>query len=210
MDVMEFFQLSTGVWRSQRTTHHLAFKRVEAGESEIQVEALGADHPKVVEICQLHQVDPQGAIGGAFVSWKGEMQWDRDDDNHKGSTVFALIPDADHPRQGTLLRERGYAEIVPVAGQYHMDDEDGLVLTTEYETMSSIERFWFAGPSLRMRTSTVKRFGGFSTATFCTEFRTPDASENAPGLNGADRSKLTPDPIENAVEPTKHFSFFGW
>lgn len=157
---MEFFQRSTGRWRSQRTTHHLAFRRAEAGESQIQVEALGPDHPKVIEICQLHQVEPQSAIGGAFVSWKGEMGWDRDDENHEGSTIFALIPDPDHPRQGTLLRERGYAEIVPVAGQYHMDDEDGLVLTTDYETMSSIERFWFASPSIRMRTSTVKRFGG--------------------------------------------------
>jgi phytoene dehydrogenase-like protein len=210
MDVMEFFQLSTGRWRSQRTTHHLAFRRSEAGESEIQVEALAADHPKVIEICQIHQVDPSLAIGGAFVSWQGTMGWDRDDDNHEGSTVFALIPNADISQQGTLLRERGYAEIVPVAGHYHMDDEGGLVLTTDYETMSSIERFWFASPSLRMRTSTVKRFGGFTTATFCTEFRIADASGFASSLDGADLSNLTPDQIQNAVEPTKHFSFFGW
>lgn len=197
MDVMEFFQRSTGRWRSQRTTHHLAFRRAEPGESEIQVEALAADHPKVIEICQLHQVDPQLAIGGAFVAWKGEMAWDKEDENHEGSTVFALIPDAEQPCKGTLLRERGYAEIVPVAGQYHMDDEDRLVLVTEYETMSSIERFWFASPNLRMRTSTVKRFGGFSTATFCTEFRIPDAS--------GDESERT-----DAVEPAKYFSVLGW
>ncbi|MBD2464356.1 phycobiliprotein lyase [Oscillatoria sp. FACHB-1407] len=199
MDVMEFFQQSTGRWRSQRTTHHLAFRRAEAGESEIQVEALPADHPKIVEICQLHQVDPARAIGGAFVSWKGAMGWDRDDDNHEGSTVFALIPDAEQPRQGTLLRERGYAEIVPVAGQYHMDDENALVLTTEYETMSSVERFWFPNPSLRMRTSTVKRFGGFTTATFCTEFRVADATDTSSA------SEQTPKTAE-----TKYFSFLGW
>lgn len=191
---MEFFQLSTGKWRSQRTTHHLAFRRAEAGESEIQVEALAADHPKVIEICQLHEVDPARAIGGAFVSWQGSMQWDRDDDNHTGSTVFSLIPDAEHPRQGVLLRERGYAEIVPVAGQYRMDEEDKLVLITEYETMSSIERFWFAAPGVRMRTSTVKRFGGFSTATFCTEFRIDDAA-NSPASSEAE---------------TKYFSLLGW
>jgi hypothetical protein len=202
MDAMEFFQLSTGKWRSQRTTHHLAFKRSEAGESNIQVQALAADHPQVIEICQLHEVDPKLAIGGAFVTWQGAMGWDREDENHEGSTVFSLIPDADNPRQGSLLRERGYAEIVPVAGRYHMDDEDALVLTTEYETMSSIERFWFVTPSVRMRTSTVKRFGGFSTATFCTELRIADASEVD--------SHLTPDQINHAAQPTKHFSFFGW
>jgi hypothetical protein len=211
IDVMEFFCLSAGRWRSQRTTHHLAFKRTEVGESEIQVEALTADHPQIIEICQLHQVDPKLAIGGAFVSWKGEMGWDRDDeDNHEGSTVFTLIPDAENPHHGTLLRERGYAEIVPVAGRYQMDDEDGLVLTTEYETMSSVERFWFASPDLRMRTSTVKRFGGFSTATFCTEFRLSDPSGKAPSFDGADLSNLTPDQLKSAVEPAKYFSFFGW
>lgn len=209
MDVMEFFQLSTGVWRSQRTTHHLAFKRTEAGESEIQVEALAADHPKVVEICQIHDVDPKLAIGGAFVSWHGAMGWDKDDENHEGSTVFALIPDIEQPRNGTLLRERGYAEIVPVAGQYYMDDDGGMVLTTEYETMSSIERFWFPSPSLRMRTSTVKRFGGFSTATFCTEFRIADSPDNASSLDQANVSNLSSEQAE-ATTPPKSFSFLGW
>lgn len=195
MDAMEFFQRSTGRWRSQRTTHHLAFKRAETGESEIVVEALTADHPKVIEICQIHQVDPSLAIGGAYVAWQGSMGWDKEDEDHTGSTVFALVPDAKEPRQGVLLRERGYAEIVPVAGQYQMDDEEALVLTTEYETMSSIERFSFAAPNLRMRTSTVKRFGGFSTATFCTEFRIEEsvAAEEQPGL-----------------EPVKAFSLLGW
>ena len=207
MDVMEFFQLSTGTWRSQRTTHHLAFKRAEAGGSAIQVEAFAADHPRVIEICQLHEVDPTLAIGGAFVSWHGAMGWDRnDDENHEGSTVFALIPDAAQPRQGILLRERGYAEIVPVAGQYHMDDEDALVLTTEYETMSSIERFWFASPSIRMRTSTVKRFGGFSTATFCTELRVDDANADAAG---SDDSSKSSNPTQSAVAATEYFSLLG-
>jgi hypothetical protein len=107
-----------------------------------------------------------------------------------------LVPDGSDRRKGTLLRERGYAEIVPVAGQYHMDEEDALVLVTEYETMSSIERFSFANPSLRMRTSTVKRFGGFSTATFCTEFRVTEADGT---------------PVESeAAEPVEAFSLLGW
>jgi hypothetical protein len=214
MDVMEFFQLSTGRWRSQRTTHHLAFRRAEAGGSEIQVEALAADHPKVIEICQIHDVDPSLAIGGAYVSWKGSMGWDKNDENHEGNTVFALIPDADNPRQGTLLRERGYAEIVPVAGQYHMDEENALVLTTDYETMSSVERFWFPNPSLRMRTSTVKRFGGFSTATFCTEFRlSEDALAAEPGANDAASDAATVAPASSAnksMGPTEYVSVFGW
>jgi CpeS-like protein len=200
MEVVEFFELSAGKWLSQRTTHHLAFRMAEAGESEIQIEALAIDHPKVLEICELHQVDPSLAVGGSFVRWQASMGWDQSDENHEGSTVFVLVPETPDARQGTLLRERGYAEVVPVAGRYHMDEDGGLVLTTEYETMSSVERFWFASPSLRLRTSTVKRFGGFSTATFCSEFRVEEAS-------GSD---ALPEQTKQADEPTKYSSLFGW
>jgi CpeS-like protein len=181
MDAMEFFQRSAGRWRSQRTTHHLPFRRAENGGSDILVEALAADNPKIIEICQLHDVDPSLAVGGAFVSWDGAMAWDKEGEDHAGSTVFSLIPDPDDSRQGKLLRERGYAEIVPVAGHYKIDEEDGLNLITDYESMSIIERFWFITPDLRLRSSTVQRFGGFSTATFCiearvdTEVKLPDA-----------------------------------
>jgi len=201
MDAMEFFQISTGDWRSQRTTHHLAFKRAETGESNIHIEVLPPNHPKIAEICELHERDVNQAIGGAFVTWKGSMGWDKEDENHQGSTVFVLIPDADQPQQGTLLRERGYAEIVPVAGRYHMDEEDGLVLTTEYESMSSIERFWFASSNLRVRTSTVKRFGGFSTATFCTEFRVEAVSAD---VNSTEMTQV------GSTEAIQDVSLFGW
>ena len=58
-----------------------------------------------------------------------------------------------------------------------MDESDALVLVTEYETMSIIERFWFVDPNFRLRSSTVKRFGGFNTATFCAESRAIENSE---------------------------------
>jgi hypothetical protein len=170
-DAREFFQHSAGKWKSQRTTHHLPFRRAESGGSDISVEFLEASDSRIAEICQMHDVDPNLAIGGAFVSWDGSMAWDKDTEDHKGTTVFALIPEADNPRKGKLLRERGYAEIVPVAGLYEMDSEDGLVLITEYETMTIYERFWFINPNLRLRSSTVQRFGGFNTATFCAEAR---------------------------------------
>jgi len=194
MDAMEFFQHSAGKWRSQRTTHHLPFRRAETGNADIFVQALGANHPKVVEICQMHEVDPKLTIGGAFVSWDGSMAWDKEDENHEGSTVFALIPDPAQPRQGQLLRERGYAEIVPIAGSYHLDQEDGLILITEYETMSIMERFWFASQNLRLRTSTVKRFGGFNTATFCTEIRVQEEGDG--------------DTVPKA--PLSNYSLTGW
>ncbi len=189
---MEFFRRSAGTWRSQRTTHHLPFRRAESGGSAIAVEALPADDPRVAEICHLHNVDPAQAAGGAFVSWDGAMDWDKEGEAHTGTTVFALIPNPDNPQQGQLLRERGYAEIVPVAGQYAVDADEALNLVTEYETMSVSERFWFASPDLRLRASTVQRFGGFSTATFCAELRMADPAEAPPRA-------ATPEPPAWAV-----------
>jgi hypothetical protein len=178
MNALEFFKKSSGVWKSQRTTHHLAFKRAEQGGSQITVEAFEKENPRIISLCELHEVDPSLAIGGAYVSWCGTMQWDREEgEQHEGETVFALVPDDETGRNGRLLREKGYAEVMPVVGHYEMDEEDGLVLITEYETMSARERFWFANDYTRVRTSTVKRFGGFSTATFCTETRIGEAPE---------------------------------
>ncbi len=205
MDVMKFFQVTAGKWRSQRTTHHLAFKRIEKGESEIEVNALGVDHPKVLEICELHQIDPKLAVGGAYVAWHGTMEWDRETEGgHEGSTIFVLVPDEENPVEGRLLRDKGYAEIVPVVGHYRMDGDE-LVLTTEYETMSSKERFWFADPNLRFRSSTLKRFGGFSSTTFCSESRVEDAEGEACSLAIAAPPERQTDPGSG-----KAYSALGW
>lgn len=195
MDAMEFFRRSAGIWRSQRTTHHLAFRRSEMGGSKIEVRALPKEDPQIIELCTMHEVDPALAIGGAYVSWNGTMAWDRNDEEpHAGTTVFALVPDPEKPNEGKILRERGYAEIVPIVGHYQMDEDEGLIMTTEYETMSSVERFWFASPDLRLRSSTVKRFGGFSTASFCAE------------------SRMDTDPASTAAstETTTIPSLLGW
>lgn len=167
MEAMDFFRMSEGCWYSQRTTHHLAMRRTELGQLEITAAVLAADAPEVANICQMHDVDPSAAVGGASVRWQGSMAWDEEGTQQTGATVLVLVPDADNPRQGQLLREKGYAETSPVVGRYRVDDQDGLVLTTEYATMSSIERFWFPTPTLRLRTSTV--IGLSNTASFCAE-----------------------------------------
>lgn len=200
MEVMEFFQRSAGTWRSQRTTHHLAFRRSEGGESEITITTLAADHPDVIDVCNLHEIEPSLAVGGSCVTWQGSMAWDKEsDDPHEGKTIFALVPDAENSTKGRLLRDRGYAEIMPVVGYYEMDDEDGLVLLTDYETMSSRERFWFSNTNLRLRTTTVKRFGGFSTASFCTESRVLEGAEDQTSPTSVDQTGAASIPVADST-----------
>lgn len=169
MNIEEFFELSAGKWFSHRTSHHLAFKQSEDGKSDLIIESLAADHPEVIKLCQSYEIPASAASCGARVTWNGTMEWD--EEKHTGSTVLVSVPDDGNPSEGRLLREMGYAEKAPVAGRYKMGNDGALTLTTEYETMWSEERLWFASPNLRMRVSVLKRFGGFSMASFTSEIR---------------------------------------
>lgn len=169
MDVVEFFQQSAGKWSSLRTSHHLAFKQQEGGKSDIQIEMLDKADPEVIKLCQQYETDPALALCGARVTWNGTMEWDQD--KHEGSTVLVPVADPENFHAGKLLREMGYAEKAPVAGRYIMGADEALTLITEYETMYSKERLWFESPNVRLRHSILKRFGGFSMASFCSEIR---------------------------------------
>lgn len=180
-NAMVFFARSAGRWRSQRTSHHLLHRRTEAGVSHIEVVTLPPEDDRLVAIARLHGEPAEVVQGGCHVRWLGSMAWDRAGEDHQGETVFALIPTDEHGRQGKLLRDRGYAETATVAGQFRMDDEDGLELITTYETMRSRERFWFVSSQVRLRTSTVE--GLSNTASLSVETRIEGSSgpEPAPG-----------------------------
>ena len=184
---LRFFQRSCGRWRSRRSSHHLLHRRAEPGGSWIEVVELQAEDPRLVAIAALHGQAPEGLVGGCQVRWSGSMAWDQEGQSHEGESVFGLIPTEPRGRTGLLLRDRGYAETAPVAGQFAMDERDGLLLTTSYETMNSLERFSFAGPNVRLRTSTVE--GLSNTASFCVETRvlaSPDpASASSSGTPAA-------------------------
>ena len=178
-DAIRFFQLSCGRWRSQRSQHHLLHRRAEAGASFIVVEELLKGDSRLAEIAARNNEAAERIAGGCWVRWSGSMAWDRAGESHEDQTMFGLIPDDESGRSGLLLRDRGYAEKAPVAGRFRMDDENGLILTTDYEMMSSLERFWFAGENLRLRTSTVQ--GLSNNASFCMETRQLDDASPSTG-----------------------------
>ena len=189
-DALSFFRLSCGRWMSQRSQHHLLHRRAEAGASFIVVEELLKGDERLAEIAKRNDQDVSRIIGGCWVRWSGSMAWDRAGESHEDQTMFGLIPSDDAGRHGLLLRDRGYAEKAPVAGQFRMDDENGLILTTDYEMMSSLECFWFAGPNLRLRTSTVQ--GLSNNASFCMETRQLDDAPSKTTAPAAAATQLAP------------------
>jgi hypothetical protein len=194
---LRFFQRSCGRWRSRRSSHHLLHRRAEPGGSWIEVVELQAEDPRLLAIAALHGQDPARLVGGCQVRWSGSMAWDQEGQSHEGESVFGLIPTDGLGREGLLLRDRGYAETSPVAGRFRMEGGDALVLSTDYETMTSVERFSFAGPDVRIRMSTGE--GLSNTASFCIETRVVGAAAEAAA------APLEEEPVSGTA-----LSLLGW
>lgn len=169
MNIVEFFELSSGKWFSQRTSHHLDFKPSEAGKSDLIIEMVDSADPAVVKLCQQCRIDPTLALCGARTSWNGTTE--PGGKKYAGSTLLVPIADPENPNQGQLLSESGTAGKTPSLGRYVVGDDDAVTLITEDETLHAEERLWFASPNLRLRTSVLKRSSGFSLASFCSEIR---------------------------------------
>lgn len=203
-DAMEFFRHREGKWSSWRVTHHLAFRRSESGTSEISMTCLEKDDEKITSLLDDNDVPRELAVGGCYVTWKATLAWDQEGENHEGSTVFALVPDADDKRRGRIIRDRGYAEVVPIAGRYCLDVEDALCLETPYDGGAVEERFMFDGPDRLHRVSTVRRFGGLSSATFATENRIEN-KDGSPASDGSSEVELTDEELDVILSGDLHF-----
>jgi hypothetical protein len=177
MDIVEFFQLSSGKWFSHRTSHHLATNQSEGGKSDLQIELLPNTDPDVIRLCEQSNLDARTALCGARVTWNGTM--DGTSEKRVGTTLLVPIATADNPNEGKLLRATG-AEPSPGAHCYRLGTDEALTLISESETLYAEERIWFASPNLRLRTSTLKRDGGLSVASFCSEIRMGGAKPASP------------------------------
>ncbi len=169
MTILDFFEKSTGRWAVQRTTHHLAFKMSEAGESEVIIQSLVSAEAQVETVCQMHGFTRAQAMGGAHFSWGGTVEFDTK--NHVGETTLVAIPDPMDCSRGQILRDKGYAQEIPAIGTYHLSDEDVLTVITPYEGTEAEEKVWFVTPNCRVRVSLVRVRNGVTTMTFCSEIR---------------------------------------
>ncbi|WP_310490337.1 phycobiliprotein lyase [Chamaesiphon sp. VAR_69_metabat_338] len=173
MDIIQFVEQSIGQWRSQRSAHHMAFSHFEAVQSIIDIDLLDRQDPAVVELCQAYDVDPSSTVAPFQMKWEGQSDWDEDSPEVKGNAILVPVPDPLMPNRGKLLRDRGYAETIAAAGEYHFLEDGTFVLITAYERAAAEERIWFANPNLRFRVSLIKTSGGSGvvTASFSSEIR---------------------------------------
>ncbi|MGB3670792.1 MAG: phycobiliprotein lyase [Phormidesmis sp.] len=172
MDIDTFVARSLGKWRSQRSAHHLAFAHFEEIRSTIEIEGLDKHDPAVLALCESQGIDIATIATPFKMSWEGETDWN-EDDVLKGQTILVPVPSLDVANSGKLLRDQGYAETIPAAGDYTLTPDGTFVLTTGYDRAAAEEKIWFASDNLRFRVSLIKTSDGkgVTTASLSSEVR---------------------------------------
>ncbi|WP_421654518.1 phycobiliprotein lyase [Leptothermofonsia sp. ETS-13] len=178
MDIVEFFQLSSGKWFSHRTSHLLSTNQSEGGKSEVQIEMLANTDSEVTRLCEQYKIAPEMVTCGIRVRWNGGLEGQG---KQSGTTVLVAIADPEKPNQGKLLRQTEDANHLS-PGRYIVGEDDALTLITEDGPILSEERLWFASPNLRLRAGIVKQANGFSAASFL--LRNSDGSDKTRAVEG--------------------------
>ena len=171
MTMEDFLHASRGTWMTRRAVHHLDHQDDEFADTNLIIEPFNSSDPAVATICANLGIDAAEAQGGARFWWESNLKMSTRSDDH--AAVLINVPSATNPRQGFLLRDKGYVEKQSVVSTYTFADDGVLTITTRYDTNVGIERCWFVTDSLRMRVSSVQCLDGVSMTTYCTEFRCP-------------------------------------
>lgn len=170
MTMMDFFRKSEGVWFARRNVHHFDSTQDEFGESNLIIDVLATDDPRVLEVCKSQNVDPSLASGGASFNWKDVLEGE--EPNPDWAAIIVDIPDTQQQsHRGKFLRNRGYVEGLPVICHYQFADDGVLTISTEYEKNQGQERCWFVSDDFRVRVSTVRMMNGVNLMTYSSERR---------------------------------------
>lgn len=169
MTMMDFFRKSAGTWLTQRKVHHFDRLADESGESNLIVQLIEAQDPRVQQVCDEQGVNPARAMGGASFLWQDSL--DDVSPNENYAAILIDVPDDKTRRTGKLIRNRGYVEGIPVICRYWFGQDGVLTIDTEYENNQGQERCWFVTDDFRIRVSTVKLMDGVQLAAYCSERR---------------------------------------
>jgi hypothetical protein len=175
MDIVDFFELSTGKWFSHRTSHHLGSLQQDGAKTTLFVELLAKTDPAVIQLCLQQEIDPALALCSSRIAW--ETTLDRETRKRVGSRVVIAVADSDQSNKGYFLRTLAPTETLQISkSRFSLGEDDRLVVITEDTTLYSEECLWFESPNFRLRHSILRQANGFSTTAFCTEIRLGAAS----------------------------------
>ncbi len=169
MNMMDFFRKSEGTWFTERSVHHFDNAADESGQSNLIVKVIEKNDDKVQQVCQIEQIDPARATGGASFYWRPNL--DDKEPNPDYAAILIDLPDDESGLSGKLIRDRGYVESIPVVSRYWFGKDGILTINTDYENNQGQERCWFITDDFRVRVSTVRMMNGVNLMTYCSERR---------------------------------------
>jgi hypothetical protein len=189
MTMMDFFGKSEGTWYIQRHVNHFDLVANESGESNLIVQIIKPTDPRIKTVCEEQDIDPAKARGGASFIWQDNL-----DDRQPNSDYAAVvidIPDDEKGWTGKLIRDRGYAEKIPVQSRYWFGKDGILTIDTEYDNKQGQERCWFINDDFRVRIGTVQTVNGVNLVSYCSERRcVSDEKLQAMIQRNLDRDKI--------------------
>ncbi len=151
--IKEFIENSIGEWKSIRSTHTLAFQEFENTNSNLSISYLEINSREILAIKKefKYSNNPSLAIQ---ISCASTSEWSLEKDPEVHQTVLVFFPEDDF--SGTILKNKGYAELIPTFSHYFIDKLDNLNIISNYNMSISEEKIWFLSENVRSRYSVVK------------------------------------------------------
>jgi len=152
VEIAQFFQETSGEWRSERRYYTLPEGKTREIVSFITIQFLPMGSAELVALANLHQLSPERLLTcGAKVTWHStESVSGRKEST--GSTLFGAL-------ESILYRDRGFATTQPVTAQFHLPQPKTLCLRTEYNGSVFEEEIKLIGQQYRTRQTIISRAG---------------------------------------------------
>ena len=168
--IKEFIDKSIGEWKSLRSTHTIAFQEFENTTSNILISYLSLNSNEAKDLLKQFSfyLNPKFAIR---IIWQASSDWEIEDKSDPNNTT--LIFSEKDTNSGIILRNKGYAEMIPTYSNYFINEQENLNIITEYNSIISEEKIWFISNHLRARYSLIKNkeFGSPIQTSHSSEIR---------------------------------------
>ena len=151
--INNFIENSIGEWKSIRSTHTLAFQEFENTNSNLSISYIDINCREVLAIKKEFRY-PNNPSLAIQISWSSTSEWSIETPPEENQTVLIFFPKDDF--SGTILKNKGYAELIPTFSHYFIDKLENLNIISDYNMTISEEKIWFLSENVRSRYSVIK------------------------------------------------------
>ena len=168
--IKDFIDKSIGEWKSIRSTHTLAFQEFENTNSSLIISYQNIESEEVLEIKKRFKFSQDQSFA-IKISWRSISEWTAENKSQESETILIFVPKDEYT--GTLIKDKGYAELIPSSSKYLMQENETFNILSEYNATISEEKIWFLSKNVRSRYSVIKNKinGGILQTSHATEIR---------------------------------------